>query len=233
VYPELFTDEAFMASSWPARMLTIGLWTQADDQGVFEWKPLTLKARILPVDAVDPVALLEELSAANIIRRFEHDGKLFGAIRNFCKFQHPQKPKTRHFLPDELRSYVGLSGSPTVPVREEYDTATVKSSLMDTETDKEKEKKDNNTALNGKNGVYAFQHGCVKLTSEHFEKWRRAFPHISVTGELIAAEPWLAKQTSWFNAAAGMLAKREREAAKPEPPKPPGPPRGAMLGNRR
>jgi hypothetical protein len=87
--------------------------------------------------------------------------------------------------------------------------------------------------LKGKNGAYAFEHGCVKLTGEQLEKWREAFPHISVTGELIAGEPWLAKQKSWFNAAAGLLAKREREATKPPEPKPAGPARGSMLGNRR
>jgi hypothetical protein len=102
-----------------------------------------------------------------------------------------------------------------------------------TPTPKEERKEDNNTVLRGKNGAYAFQHGCVKLTEEHLEKWRAAFPHVSVTGTLMAAEPWLAKQRSWFNAAAGILDKREREAMKPPEPKPAGPARGSMLGNRR
>jgi len=99
--------------------------------------------------------------------------------------------------------------------------------------EREERKKDNNTVLKGKNGAYAFQHGCVRLTEEHLEKWRAAFPHISVTGTLIAGEPWLARQVSWFNAAAGLLDKREREATKPPAPKPAGPRRGSMLGNRR
>jgi len=107
-----------MAASLPARVLMIGLWTEADDQGVFEWKPLTLKARILPVDAVDLVALLQELEDAKVIRRFEHDGKPFGAIRNFRKFQRPQKPTPKYTLPETLRSFVGLSDSPIVALPE-------------------------------------------------------------------------------------------------------------------
>jgi len=102
-----------------------------------------------------------------------------------------------------------------------------------TPTPKEERKEDNNTVLKGKNGAYAFQHGCVKLTEEHLAQWRESFSHVSVTGTLIAAEPWLAKQKSWFNAAAGLLDKREREAVKPPEPKPAGPQRGSMLGNRR
>lgn len=111
-----------MAASVHARILMIGLWTEADDQGVFEWKPLTLKARILPVDAVDLVALLQELEDAKVIHRFEHNGKPFGAIRNFRKFQRPQKPTPKHTLPESLRSFVGLSGSATVGLPEPYDS---------------------------------------------------------------------------------------------------------------
>jgi uncharacterized protein YdaU (DUF1376 family) len=62
---------------------------------------------------------------------------------------------------------------------------------------------------------YALEHGCVKLTEHHLKQWLEAFPNVSVVGELIAKEPWLSQQKSWFNAAAGWLAKAEREAKKP------------------
>ena len=45
IHPGLFTDEAFMEASIPARMLIMGLWCEAWDDGVFEIKPLTIKAR--------------------------------------------------------------------------------------------------------------------------------------------------------------------------------------------
>lgn len=45
------------------------LWTHCDDQGVFDWKPVTLKARIFPADNVDVAAVLAELEAANIVRQ--------------------------------------------------------------------------------------------------------------------------------------------------------------------
>ena len=47
--------------SMAARVLLFGLWTEADDQGVFDWKPITIKMRILPVDNVDVPELLAEL----------------------------------------------------------------------------------------------------------------------------------------------------------------------------
>jgi hypothetical protein len=110
VHPGLFTDEAFMAASMAARVLLIGLWTEADDRGVFKWTPLTLKARLMPVDPVDVAALLDELVAVKFVERFEaEDGHHYGVIRNFCRFQRPKKPRHVHPLPDKFRNFVGLN----------------------------------------------------------------------------------------------------------------------------
>lgn len=115
IHPGLFTDEAFVSCGPLARLLVIGLWTEADDQGVFEWKPVTLKMRLLPVDNADVVALLEELAEFNMIRRFQCEGRSYGAIRNFRKFQRPKSPNATHPLPTDFRKYVGLAGDGTEP----------------------------------------------------------------------------------------------------------------------
>jgi hypothetical protein len=109
IHPGLFTDDAFMSASSQARVLLLGLWTEAWDDGVFEWKPVTLKARVLPVDNVNIPALLSELTSLNFIRQFSFDHKQYGAIRNFRKFQRPKKPNSSGVLPAEFRTYVGLS----------------------------------------------------------------------------------------------------------------------------
>lgn len=106
IHPELHTDEAFMSLSMAARVFLPGLWMHADDQGVFEWKPLTLKARILPADNVDASELLAEIELAGWTKSFESGGKRYGALRNFCRYQRPKEPKIYHPLPVELRSYV-------------------------------------------------------------------------------------------------------------------------------
>jgi hypothetical protein len=109
IHPALFTDEAFAGLSMAARVLLLGLWTEADDQGVFDWKPITLKMRIMPVDNVDVPALLAELEGADVIRQFFHEEKPLGAIRNFCKFQKPKTPKYRPIKSTEVRKYVASS----------------------------------------------------------------------------------------------------------------------------
>ena len=115
IHPGLFTDEAFM--SLLARVVLPGLWTECDDQGLFAWKPQTLKARLLPGDNADMALVLAELEAADFIRAFSQGGKAFGAVRNFRKYQRPKKPSCVHALPVELRAYVGLNAeiSPPLP----------------------------------------------------------------------------------------------------------------------
>lgn len=131
VHPGLFTDEGFMGLSAVARVLLIGLWVEADDQGVFEWKPLTLKARLLPADVVDVSALLGELVAARFVRQFEHDGKSYGAVRNFRRYQRPKKPNATYHLPPEWRTFVGLSANSTEEVPHQFPTEGEKSPQME------------------------------------------------------------------------------------------------------
>src|SRR5258708_12968 len=104
IHPGLFTDEAFVTVSDAAQIFYIGLLTEADDQGVFEWKPITLKMRLRPASTQPVDGLLAELVAAEKIASYEIDGRKLGAIRNFRKFQRPKSPNAVHSLPGEWRN---------------------------------------------------------------------------------------------------------------------------------
>jgi len=157
VHPGLFSDEAFVSCSMAARLLLIGLWTEADDKGVFEWKALTIKMKVFPADAFTKDAMeafLAELTAANIVTRYDADGKAFGAIRNFRKFQRPQKPNDVHPITDELRKYVGLTPKIPVPVADQSSTGTRKSIQMEDGGWKREDGRGNNNLNNqGKTSV--------------------------------------------------------------------------------
>jgi hypothetical protein len=107
IHPGLWTDEAFMRLSAYARLLYIGLWNEAFDDGVFEWKPLTLKAKLFPVDNVNIDELLLELEEVDCIVRREYP-KLYGLIRNFRHYQRPKKPNSSGLLRHEDHEYVGV-----------------------------------------------------------------------------------------------------------------------------
>lgn len=115
VHPGLFTDEAFAFLSDAAQILLIGIWTECDDQGAFEWKPGMLRMRLRPGKdgAIEP--LLGELQQADCIRSYYQGGRKYGLVRNFQRFQRPKKPNAIHFIPPEFRNYVGSSHASSVP----------------------------------------------------------------------------------------------------------------------
>jgi hypothetical protein len=114
IHPGLWTDGVFMDLSDAAQLLWIGLWTEADDQGVFAWQQSTLKARLRPnASPIGPA--LEELMQADCIRSYELDGRKYGAVRNFCRFQRPKKPSHVYPVPHQFRTYLGLSGDGSEP----------------------------------------------------------------------------------------------------------------------
>lgn len=131
VHPGFFTDEDLVQASRDARLLVIGLWVEADDKGTFEWKPLTLKMRIFPADHVDIETLLTELVSIDALTDYEIDGRKYGAIRNFRKYQRPKKPNDIHPIPDELRTYVGLTEQVSEAVPNQFPTSAEKPPQME------------------------------------------------------------------------------------------------------
>lgn len=119
IHPGLWTDEAFVSVSPLARLLHVGIWNECDDQGAFEWKPITLKMRLLPNDNADLSALLAELVGANMVARYSVNGRDYGAVRNFGRFQRPKKPKSTHPMPSEWRKYAGSDGEGSEPEDDE------------------------------------------------------------------------------------------------------------------
>lgn len=106
IHPGLFTDEAFVSLSPLARVFWLGLWTECDDNGSFEWSPLKLKMRLLPADNADAAELLAEIEAENCIMQYDVAGKRYGAVRNFCQYQRPKKPNNIHPQTDLVREWV-------------------------------------------------------------------------------------------------------------------------------
>lgn len=100
-HPGQWTDEAFVSCSAMARLLAIGLRNEADDNGIFEWNPTKLKMRILPADNCDAAALLDEIALSGQVMRYTVNGREYGIIRSFTRFQKPKKPTFQYPPPSE------------------------------------------------------------------------------------------------------------------------------------
>ena len=87
VKPDYWTDEDIVDLSMPARLLFIGLWTHACDNGHLQDKSKQIKMRVMPGDDVNVAELLRELESAGRICR--NDGWI--TVPNFAKHQRPDK----------------------------------------------------------------------------------------------------------------------------------------------
>ena len=117
IHPGLATDETYMSMSMATRAAWPLIWTQCDDRGIFEWKPLVMKARIFPSDSLDFNEVLADLEKLNCIKSFQFDKKRYGVVRNFSKYQRPKKPNSIYPFPAWCGNYTASSSlnSESVP----------------------------------------------------------------------------------------------------------------------
>ena len=230
IHPGVMTDEQHVSVSRDARLFAIYLWTECDDKGVFEWKPLQLKIRIFPADDVDVQSLLEELEQANIIKSYEIDGRKYAAFRNFRKFQRPKTPNDIHPMPDDFRKYVGIekpSSDKIGTVSESFPQKGEKSPQMEDGGGKREEKEED---IGGASAPteYAFVGKVVRLTSSDYAQWQKTYHAVrDLNAELTAADAYYAENppkdgkwffpvSNWLKRAHGevMQAREEEERAK-------------------
>jgi hypothetical protein len=71
----------------PLRLAFAGLWTAADREGRFRWKPRELKLDCLPHDEVDFARVLDALATRGFIVKYEAEGKEYGYIPSWHDHQ--------------------------------------------------------------------------------------------------------------------------------------------------
>lgn len=96
IKPEFFTSEDVVSLSFPARLLYIALWCEADREGRMSWKPKTFKMRYFPGDRVDIDALCKELLKSGLVVLY---GDGLAHIPMFLKHQHINPRESASTLP--------------------------------------------------------------------------------------------------------------------------------------
>lgn len=113
-HEELYDAE--IATGLPLRVAFAGLWTTADREGRFEWKPRELKLDCLPFDKVDFSAVLDALTTHGFIVRYEANGKTYGCIPSWASHQvinHREAPSAIPPPPDGMITLPGIDmGTP-------------------------------------------------------------------------------------------------------------------------
>lgn len=94
---ELFDAER--ACGLPLRVAYAGLWTIADREGRFKYKPRDIKVEVLPYDDVDMVEVLGALEAKGFIKTYSSEGQNYAYIPAFSDHQHVNKNEPQSQIP--------------------------------------------------------------------------------------------------------------------------------------
>jgi len=115
VKPDLFKHEelaeAEFATGLPLRLAFIGLFTQADREGRFLWRPRALKTDILPYDQTDFGVVLDALATWGFVTRYSVDGREIGCIPSFLRHQVINHREAASVLPQQPEKTVEFNAS--------------------------------------------------------------------------------------------------------------------------
>lgn len=96
VKPEFWVDEKVVELDPWARLLFIGMWNFADDQGFIDFAPRRIKMQVFPGDLTDVVPLIDELLKQGLIRAYQSPIGPVLHVVNWSRHQrvdHAAKPR--------------------------------------------------------------------------------------------------------------------------------------------
>src|SRR5213593_1704269 len=103
IKPEFFRHEqlfeAEKESGLPLRLAFMALWTVADREGRFKWKPRVLKLDCLPFNELDFEDVLNALCSIELIEKYEYEGEIFGSIVSWHRHQIPGRDEPPSDIP--------------------------------------------------------------------------------------------------------------------------------------
>lgn len=122
IKPEFWVDEKLSRLPIPARLMFIGLWNLADDNGVFRSNSAFVKSQIFPYDTAIRVnevdKWLSALVEARMIEPFSYEGESFSRIRTFRSHQKVDPRYKNELISREIVDNILLhSGAPLGPHR--------------------------------------------------------------------------------------------------------------------
>lgn len=104
IKPEFWTSEQILNCSPMARLLFIGLWCYADDNGIHPSSVKTLKAEVFPADDISIEAIkgfISELIEQGLLKEYAVGDKSFWIITGWKTHQKIERPRSRYPLPQE------------------------------------------------------------------------------------------------------------------------------------
>ena len=102
IKPDFWTDEKIVELDPVDRLLFIGLWNFADDQGYLDYSPKRIKMQVFPGDDIDVSRALARLHEDSLIALYDSPQGLVLHIPNWKKHQRISNPSRARFEPGDL-----------------------------------------------------------------------------------------------------------------------------------
>jgi hypothetical protein len=127
IKPEFFRHadlyEAEKETGLPLRLAFAGLWTAADREGRFKWRPRELKLDCLPHDDVDFSRVLDALTTRGWVVRYAVEGKEYGLIPSWQQHQVINNREKPSEIPDpnetnDLTREARVDDATTTPLKQ-------------------------------------------------------------------------------------------------------------------
>jgi hypothetical protein len=197
IKPDFWTDEKIVELSAYARLLFIGLWNFADDEGRMPYSEKRIKMQIFPSDTLNISELFGELRREKLVEVYEAENSQYLQIVGFTKHQKVDKR-----LPSKLPAQTPQNtNSPRITPTE----------------GKGREKEEE-----GKKKVsYRFAATIIKLSEKDYLELKKNYSAIpDFDAELLAADNQYSKEPpgNWFCALGNRLNAKHQLYTSKKPP---------------
>lgn len=103
IKPDFWTDEKVVELDFGDRLLFIGLWNFADDQGYLDYRPKRIKMQVFPGDNFDVVGGLKRLHESSLVTLYASSQGLIVYINGWDKHQRVSNPARARFQASDLQ----------------------------------------------------------------------------------------------------------------------------------
>ncbi len=133
IKPDFWSSEQIMSCSPNARLLFIGLWNFADDNGIHPASIIRLKAEVCPLDTFSEEEMskwISELINNDLLRLYVVEDKAYWIVTGWKNHQRIDKPTYKYPLPlsnsslKKNHSKIAQNSMTPLGVRDDYSTST-------------------------------------------------------------------------------------------------------------
>ena len=219
VKPDLFRHEELFdmeqETGLPLRLAFIGMFTECDREGRFQWRPRSLGAAIMPYDGIDFSRVLDALATRGFVVKYTVDGKDYGYIPTWHRHQVINNREAKSEFPEPVENTEKPDPSGTREAR--VDDASRE--LPRGREGKGRERKGKEEGGADAPTSFAFVGRVIRLNVSDFDRWRKSYHAIpDLMAELTKADDHYAenppKDGKWFFPVSRWLEKAHRDASK-------------------